>query len=158
MNEKRALEKAAIEWFLLHYNTITHKDFRLVCQQERPDAIIEASDCSRFGLEIAHLFYDDLEAKILLGKTKTKVHGPERFSYLVDRLNRILMRKGELGCSYSCPFPISLLIRSASTIFSGPDFESARKEIAVPKGVYEAIWLLARADDSDGWTHLIRLG
>lgn len=54
-------------------------DYRLVCQQERPDAIIEASDRKKLGLEIAHLFYDDLEAKILLGKTKTKIHGPERY-------------------------------------------------------------------------------
>lgn len=155
--EKRTLEKAAVEWFLFHYNAITHKDFRLVCQQERPDAIIKASDNTHLGIEIAHLFYDALEAKILLGKTRTNFHGPERFSYLMDRLNEILSRKGELGRTYCCPFPISLLIRSASTIFDGPDFENARSLIKVPQGVFDSIWLLARDDESEVWTHLIRL-
>lgn len=72
--EKRALEKGAVVWFLRHYNALTHKDYRLVCQQERPDAIVEASDKSALGLEIAHLFYDSEEARML--KTETFRAGP----------------------------------------------------------------------------------
>lgn len=155
--EKRALEKWAVEWFLRHYNVITGKEFQLICQQERPDAIIQASDESALGLEIAHLFYDSLEAKMLLGRSDTWLHEIENFEELIKRLNEILRKKEEKGRTYSCLFPVSLLIRSASPVFTGPEFLKISDRLEVPQGIYEAVWLLAKDNDMKGWPYLIRL-
>lgn len=155
--EKRALERWAVEWFLRHYNILTGLDFKLVCQQERPDAIVRASDESSLGIEIAHLFYDSLEAKMLLGRADTWLHNIESLDEVVKRLNDILSKKREKGLTYSCLFPISLLIRSASPVFTGPDFMKIIDRLEVPDGIYQGVWLLAKDNDVKGWPYMIRL-
>jgi len=157
-NEKHGLEKAAICIFLPLYNDRFDKRFRLVQMTDRPDAILEDQDGTRIGLEVAHLFYPGgREARLLLRRA-TGVHGVQTFDRLIDELNRLLYKKAEARSGYACPYPVLLLIRNASPIWSGPDFIKARDMLRAPVGVYHEIWLLARDDKLPGGPHLIKIG
>jgi hypothetical protein len=56
--------------------------------------------------------------------------------------------KSAKSFSYKCDFPILLLIRSASPIFTVSDFKKAKNEIIIPNNAFSEIWLLAEADKS----------
>lgn len=157
-HEKHALEKAAIDLFVPLYNARFGKQYRLVEMRDRPDALLEAEDGTRIGLEVAHLFYPGgREAKILLGRANG-LHGLQTLGKLVNGLNDLLDKKVEKRLGYTCSYPISLLIRSASPIWSGSDFNGVQHMLRVPAEVYHEIWLLAQDNQIPGWPHLIRLG
>ncbi len=156
-NEKHALEREAIEWFLGHYNEVTPKQYHLVSQQERPDALLADEQGNEFGVEIAHLYYDDQEAKMLLGRCTGCFHGEENLEHLVEKLNMLLKKKYKVGKAFDRPYPVALLIRSASPIFSGHDFELIKDKLKLPRGVYTEVWMLACDEEIPGWPHLIKL-
>jgi len=157
-NEKRALERAAAEWFLQRYNELVHKVFRITILQERPDVVVEAADGTVIGIEVTHLYYDDLEAKMLLGRSVEEFHRPENFTELLDQLDRLLKKKLEVGRKYPWDHPLFLIIRSVSPVFTGEDFAGIEKYVALPTGIYDEIWLLVRDEVNDeDWSDLIRL-
>lgn len=82
--EKFALENATVDIFLNLFN-FNHKDqYILVERRESPDFILKGLNGELLGLEVAHLFYDSEEAKMLLGRSDNKVHGIEKFDDLVN--------------------------------------------------------------------------
>lgn len=157
-DEKTALELAAVEWFLQQYNRVVNRDFKIIAKQERPDVVVQASDGSLLGIEVAHLFYDGQEAKILLGRAENPVHEEEDFEFMVKQLERLLNKKLRVGQTYEWEAPLILLIRSASPLFTGADFARGIKQISAPVGIYNEIWLLARDSKINiGWQDLLRL-
>ena len=155
--EKHALEKAAISWFIQQYNAARNKNYYLLCQQERPDALLANPDGQTIGLEIAHLFYDYQEAKLLLGRSEPVLHGVETLRRLICRLNQLIVKKHEVGSAYCWENPLLLLIRCASPVFTAEDFTDVHDYLEVPRGVYDEIWMLVRDSETQGWSHLIRL-
>jgi len=157
--EKAGLEEAALAWFLCEYCKRKGIRYLPVEFPERPDTILEAPDGSRIGVEITHLYYDRQEAEMLLGRGRGVPHGLEMFSALLDKLHKLIRRKAEKASRYPCPYPVVLVVRVASPVFSGQDFETAkaRGEIRVPEGAFHEVWLLAGHDRQPGWPWLIRL-
>lgn len=159
-SEKRKLEKAAIELFVRCFKGTYGVGYRLVEQRERPDAIVVDENGNGLGLEVTHLYYDVLEAKMLLCRSEQKRHGkvsgPENFDDYIKVLNSILAQKLKTVLGYSTEYPCSLLIRNASPIWTKEDFVKAIAKIYAPKSQYKDIWLLT-ADRSSAWS-LIRLG
>lgn len=153
--EKRKLEKKAIELFVRCFKETYGIEYRLVQQQERPDAIVEDENGKRLGLEVTHLFYDDLEVKMLLGRSEQQTHGLETFENEIKKLNILLEKKGRTGLGYSNEYPCSLLIRNSSPIWTKEDFEGVISRIKPPRSLYQDIWFLTR-DRFSAW-HLIRL-
>lgn len=155
-SEKRKLEKAAIELFVLCFKKTYGIEYRLVQQQERPDAIVEDGNGKRLGLEITHLFYDELEAKMLLGRSQQQIHGLENFDDHLKELDCLLEKKVRTGLGYSTQYPCSLLIRNASRIWTKEDFDGVISKIKPTRSLYKDIWLLT-TDRFSVWS-LILLG
>ncbi|KUO53515.1 MAG: hypothetical protein APF76_11945 [Desulfitibacter sp. BRH_c19] len=143
-SEKRMLEKAAIELFICSFKEIFGVEYKVVCYQERPDAILEDPEGNRLGMEVTHLFYDELKAKILLGKSNSTGHKTESFYKYLDVLNDLLDKKAKTGLNYPIGYPCSLLIRDTSPVWTKEDFEEANSLIKLPQKVYKDIWLLTQ--------------
>ena len=154
--EKLRLEKAAIELFVRCFKKAHGKEYKLIQQQERPDAILEDEDGNRMGLEVTHLFHDELEVKMLLGRSEQQIHGLENFEDHIIMLSSLLEKKGRTGLCYTSEYPCSLLIRNASPIWTSEDFEGYISRIKAPESLYENVWLLT-TDRYSTWS-LIKLG
>ncbi|TGE34478.1 hypothetical protein [Desulfosporosinus sp. Sb-LF] len=153
--EKRILEKSAIDLFISCFKETYGMGYRLVLQQERPDAIVVDESGRRLGIEVTYLFYDVTEAKMLLGRSEQQMHGLENFDCYIKVLNSLLEKKSIAGRGYSTEYPCSLLIRNSSPIWAKEDFCGAISRIKVPINQYKNIWLLTR-DRFSAWG-LIRL-
>lgn len=153
--EKRALERAAINIFVLKYNEQYEPSIRLLYQHDKPDAILEDSRRHKIGVEITHLFYDAEEAKMLLGRAEAKVRTLASFDILLEELNALIRRKEAKRQGYPPYYPISLLIRNASLHYGKAEFECNRIRMYLPPQVFQNIWLLTR-DGGKEW-FLIKL-
>lgn len=148
-NEKLALEKTAIQLFIQIYNQNHLDKLRLLYQQEQPDAVLQINEQDKLGLEITHLFYDELEAKILLGRSDQDPYVQETLDHLIEELNMLIRRKENKMDNYSKNYPIALLIRNASLLFGMSDILSCRNRIYKPQNLFTQIWLLSRDGYSD---------
>ncbi len=149
--EKKSLERAAIELFIAIYNANNERQYRLLYQQERPDAVLEDKLLrSKLGMEITHLFYDAEEAKMLLGRSMQSIHDPESLENLIAGLNHLIAVKEEKRNGYSKAYPVSLLIRNVSPVFGMSDILGIRDRIVRPKAEFEDVWLLSR-DAANEW-------
>lgn len=151
-NEKMAMEREAVKLFIGLYNRMSDNPLRLLYQQDRPDAVLEDSKRRKLGMEITHLFYDDKEAKELLGRSDgTPVDWEnERIGPIIYNLNELISRKLAKKQSYSEGYPISLLIRNASPVFGMADFLAHQQRVKLSPGVFEHIWFLSR-DGGEEW-------
>lgn len=149
--EKRMLEKAAILLFIRSYKEMFGVEYKVLIYQERPDVILEDPEGNRIGMEVTHLFYDELEAKILLGKSNDSGHKIESFYKYLNVLNELLNKKGKTGLNYPIGYPCSLLVRDTSPVWTKEDFEAASSIIIPPKKVYKDIWLLTQ-DKTSTWS------
>lgn len=154
--EKKMLEKAAVKWFIHLFKEMFGVEYKVVCYQERPDAILEDIEGNRIGMEITHLFYDELKAKILLGRANYPGHKTEIFQNYLHALNTLLDKKGRIGLNYPIGYPCSLLVRDTSPIWTMEDFQKARSLIKTPEKVYKDIWLLTQ-DQASKW-RLLKIG
>lgn len=164
---KGQIELATIDLFLRQYNALTGRDFRLVQKQERPDALLEASDGSQLGVEVTIAGYPyfegehssgaDNEIAFLLGRVPGDHSEGQTFSRLIDEVNRRLAEKARTYASVRHDYPIVLVVRSASPLWSARNFELSHADIVVPPSSFSEIWLLTLADDGSGWTHLMEL-
>ena len=148
--EKKTLELSAIELFLLIYNKNHSDPHRLLRLQDQPDAVLEDEEGNPLGMEITHLFYDSLEAKMLMGKTDSRELPPEHLDFLIAGLNNLIHAKEEKRMYYSHDYPVSLLIRNTSLIFGLSDLLRKKSLIYKSTGFFKDIWLLSR-DDSSEW-------
>ncbi|MFC0214129.1 hypothetical protein ACFFK0_17005 [Paenibacillus chartarius] len=149
--EKKLLERTAIRIFLQRHNERYEPAMRLLYQQERPDAVLENTKTrGKIGLEITHLFYDEYEAKMVLGRQATMQCEIGGLDKLIGELNeRIRVKEGKFA-AYSHDYPLSLLIRNASPAFRLTDILERKELICKSAGLFEHIWFLSR-DGGDEW-------
>ncbi|MFC5406453.1 hypothetical protein [Cohnella soli] len=146
--EKYALENAAAEIFLKLYN-INHLDqFEIVERRESPDFVLKNKNGDLLGLEIAHLFYDSEEAKMLLGRSNNRTHGIETFDKFLDNLNNLLRHKETKKSIYESSYPTSLVIRNTSPLFGMSDVLRAKDLIYKPTG-YKSVWFISKDEISE---------
>ncbi|MEW6178806.1 MAG: hypothetical protein AB1522_02650 [Chloroflexota bacterium] len=151
-DEKKRLEAAVVEEFLPQFNEITHSTYSLleIEGHERPDALLEDSTGTRLGLEITHVYHDDQEAKILLGRSHTEFSGLQSFNGLLDVLQSRIRKKQKDANSYPCPYPLLLLVRVVSPVFTWRDFQDALRNgrIQLQPSAFKEVWLLARDEEN----------
>jgi hypothetical protein len=155
--EKYELEKAAINYFIKRYNNIFDNKIELIQMQDKPDAILKNATGELFGVEIAHLFLNEVEAKYALHRS-TKNNGMINFQGYVKPLNEILLNKSTKIPKFNVPYPVDLLIRSASPLLTAKTIEGYKKELVVPNRGMRNIWLLLDNDKySERWVDIVRL-
>ncbi|WP_248912445.1 hypothetical protein, partial [Paenibacillus antarcticus] len=148
--EKFALENAAVEIFSNLFN-INHKDqYELVERRESPDFVLRDLKGELLGLEVAHLFYDPEEAKMLLGRSDNKMHGTDKFDDLLNAFNRLLKQKETKILKYESTYPTSLVIRNASPIFGMSDL-LRDKELIYKPSIYKNVWCVSRDGNYNDW-------
>jgi hypothetical protein len=155
VRQKKALERAAISVFLRLHNERHTPQYRLLYQQEKPDAVLENRQRGQMGLEITHLFYDAHEAMVVLGRTAEPRREPEMIGTWLSELNERIRSKEEKFAAYSHKYPLSLLILNASPEFGVADLLRNREAVVKPKKWFERIWFLSRDGGLD-W-HLLEL-
>lgn len=167
----RRLELATLELFIPLYGLETGRKLSLVRLHEepddQPDAVLEAAGGGQLGVEVTHLGYHyergehsssaSNELAFLLDRVPAVMSETHASYRLIDELKLILANKAERYAAIVRQYPIVLLVRVASPIFTRSTFELFRDEIEVPTSSFEEIWLLPREDDGSGWKHLIRL-
>lgn len=154
--EKRRLEREAVKLFISLYNDRCEGRVRLLYQRERPDAVLEDTRSrGKIGVEITHLYFNECEAKQLLGRSNQEDCGPESFDQLLVELNGRIVRKESKFASVALEYPISLLIRNASPMYGLSQFIANADRMARSHHIFQAIWLLTR-DGAAQW-HLYRL-
>ncbi len=161
-SERESLEKATLEIFVCELNRQSAANWHIerFKAQERPDAILEDVEGNLLGVEITHAYHDSEEAKILLGRSITDFSGLQSFDELLAVVkDRISDKAGKIP-SYGCPYPISLIVRVASPIFTFSQFRDAlrRKQLKVSKGSIHEVWILVRSDGDPGKYAGLRLG
>lgn len=156
VHRKRVPERFAIDIFIDELNRQSRagwhaKRFQL---QERPDAVLEDARGNHLGVEITHAVHDSEEAKMLLGRSLTDFSGLQSFDELLDVIKDRVSDKERKVPTYGRPYPISLIVRVASPVFTVDQFIGAlaRKELIVSKGSIHEVWILVRNDD-DTLTH-----
>lgn len=150
-DEKKRLEAAVVEEFLPQFNAINHSTYSLleIEDHERPDALLEDCTGTRLGLEITHVYHDDQEAKILLGRSPIPFSGLQSFNVLLDILLYRIRKKQKDANSYPCPYPLLLLVRIVSPVFTWRDFQDAVRNglIQLQPSAFNEVWLLARDEE-----------
>lgn len=157
--EKWNLEEGAIKCFLPLYNKNKGTSFVIKSHRDKPDFIIyDAKKDFNIGVEIAHLYYDPKEAKMILGRNNSLMHGLEIFNKLIDELNKLLSNKSNDVKNYSYTGDMILVVRVISPIFSAESFETYWAHIQVPDSKFSEIWLLNRSRKSTGaWDTIQRI-
>jgi len=154
MDEKRALEQAAAEEFVEAINRITGSRFQIIRHHDKPDIVIADSLTGRtIGVEVTHLFYDEEEARLLLGRPVDSVPAfkIETMEEFTDRLNELLAQKAEKSDGYEFSGELGLLVRVVSPMFTKADFDRYERLIRVPDNDYHHIWLLFCDFDREKW-------
>lgn len=149
-DEKFALENAAVDIFINLYNCNHSEQYELVERRESPDFVIRNLEGELLGIEVAHLFYDHEEAKMLLGRSDKKLHGPETNNDLINTMNNLLKQKEKKVLKYESIYPISLVIRNASPIFGMSDF-LRDKELIYKPSKYISVWFVSKDGNYNDW-------
>ncbi len=161
LDEKRRFELYAAIYFIAAYRRLFPVWPTLVEMPAppEPDFIIRLAT-RHVGVEVAHLFGSDRDARLLLGRARPVESAREaRVEHsLVPltvrvpvELNRILSQKARK----TYPRPTWLVIRNAYPLWGRPDFEMHPGVLVVPTAhPFEQIWLLC---DRDGASGMIRL-
>jgi hypothetical protein len=142
--EKYQLEKAAVDIFIELYNENFNNQLEIVQKQESPDFLLKDSRGNSISIEIAHIFYDPLEAKMLLNRCNKLIHGIENFQVFIEKFNEVLAKKCRVREKFEINYPCSLLIRNASPIFTYEDIRESIQYVEIPNNNYKDIWVLSR--------------
>lgn len=159
-DEKTLLEEAAISWFINQYEMIYGVKYEVLehygeSDISKPDFILKSAH-QEIAVEVTHLFINEKEAQLLLGKAQgTNNRQPQIFSDLIKSLNELITKKS--GKTYIYNGYVELVIRSASPIFSASDFISKIRHINLNNTErFNHIWLLAQDEELANWS-LLRL-
>jgi hypothetical protein len=171
---KRQLERDAAKHFLRLYEQMYNTPMRNIWHNEPTQPDISCHfDGKPLDLEIAHLYANTSEAKILVRQIIEQGQTPptqsiqeplersakelELLNYLADlvemdnqqrlltALSRILNSKSQK--TYDSP-RVWLVIRNASPLWQAKDFEQCMPYFKIPKHPFEQIWLLPEFDGS----------
>lgn len=148
--EKKALERTAIDIFVELYNLNHQLPFRLLQQQEKPDALLEDADLNKKGLEVTHLFYDTEEARLMMSRSELTLPGTEMPDRFIQSINDRVRSKVEKFADYSHDYPCALLIRNLSLFFGMSDVLRRKEKLKLPRGHFTEVWLLSR-DFTPDW-------
>lgn len=157
--EKRDIEKATLDYFLSAYNRLKGTCFVFHLHRDSPDFIIKDSkSLDIIGIEVTVLFYDDSEAKLLLGRSKEEdTHHLMCSDKFIRQLNTRLEEKCKSAKNYSFDKKMLLVVRNASRIFDESDIKIYKGDIIVPTNVFYEIWMLCYDDKQNKWSKLIQL-
>lgn len=144
MGEKELLEECAVKYFIEHLSRIESTPYRIVTHIDKPDFIVENESTGKlFAVEVAHLYYDAEEAKMIFGRSKKKLHDVEYGSLYLQRLNQLIADKVEKYKNYDkFPGGIILLIRVTSRVFDLNLFRQYYNLIEIPDNKYSQICLI----------------
>lgn len=159
MNEKEALERAALSNFVEMFNNRLSRGCLSVIRRLQPpfpDALCCLNGQNVY-VEIAHIYGTDADARYSLGRTGAAAPTDEERlgsslvplnARVICPLNRVLWRKSSK--SYEGR-PVWLVIRNGFPIFTLQDFKHHLADIVVPADhPFEEIWLLAGRDPRHG--------
>ena len=151
--EKELLEKYAIKYFL----SACPRKLKLLEHSDKPDfTLLDEKNQSKIGVEIAHLWHDKQEAKILLGRSKETIHGIMSAADLIRILNNLLNQKANKITGFKKHDQFFLVVRVASPIFDKSTFDIYENDIIRPENTYNKIYILL--DDNNKtpnrWTEL----
>ncbi len=150
--EKEQLEKSTIEYFVKAYP----RQLRVLEHSDKPDfTLIDENDRSKIGVEVAHLWHDKKEAKILLGRSTQTTHGVMCANDLIKVLNSLLNQKTTKINGFRPHHKFFLVVRVASPIFDKSNFDMYENDIICPKNKYSEIWLVLDDNNKNGrWSEL----
>lgn len=127
-----------------------------------PDFIIKL-DTREVGVEVAHLYGSERDARLLLGHSRPEEatlqarveHAKVPINIRVSvELNRILSQKA----TKAYPRSTWLLIRNAYPLWEKADFEMYSETLTIPrKHPFEQIWLLCHQQSTSGMLRLFPL-
>ncbi len=147
--DKWNLEREAADLFIHSYNALHGAEFVLTKHIDKPDFVATDKELGlSVGIEITHLFYDEDEARLLLGKTSNHVIADEVvLDKLVSVLNNRLKTKSEKAKHYQYYNDMILVIRVASPVFDKATFDALERYISIPQTtVFDQIWLLFHSE------------
>lgn len=158
LDEKWLMEESAALALIEALNLQLGTSFQLVEHWDRPDVVIEEqASGQRIGVEVTHLFYDDEEARMFVGRSREENHAPEYIGEYIRRLNALLKQKAEKAKGYAHKDPLGLLVRVVSPIFHTHDFRVYADRVVVPPSDFQYIWLLFYDFLAHRWAVLERL-
>ncbi len=154
---KRRLEFFAVKYFAEQLNKYFNRQLRFDSFADPPEPDVYCFwENNRIGVEVAHLYGSERDARMLFGKSKpeekTKEHRiihalvplNER---VISELNFILEKKAQKRYGDRT----WLVIRNAYPIWYKEDFEFYKSDILLPnEHSFEEIWLLCDRDGSSG--------
>lgn len=161
LNASQRLEIYAMIYFIATYRRLFERWPTLVDMPKppEPDFIIRL-DAHEVGVEVAHLYGSERDARLLLGRSQQEEstfqarveHAMVPLDVRVpSELNRILSQKA----TKMYPRSTWLIIRNAYPLWERADFEMYPEALAVPREhPFEQIWLLC---DRQGASGMIRL-
>ena len=150
--EKEQLEKYAVEYFIKAYS----KPLKILKHSDKPDfTLIDEGNKSKIGIEVAHLWNDKKEAKILLGRSRQTRHGIMCANDLIKVLNILLSQKASKIKGFAPHDKFFLVIRVASPVFDKSTFDMYENDIICPENEYNEIWLVLDDNNkSERWSEL----
>lgn len=154
-SEKERLEEYAMKYFITAYP----KGLKVLIHSDKPDfTLLDTNDESKIGVEIAHLWHDSNEAKILLGRSEQTIHGIMCANDLIKVLNALLEQKANKVSRFLPHDKFFLVIRVASPIFDKSTFDIYEESIVCPENRYNEIWLILDDNNKNSrWTELKRI-
>ena len=148
--EKRKREYSILKSFLKYFNKEKQSNFELKDRREQPDfEIIDQSTGKVLGIEVTDLFYDDDDAKILLGRTNETISNSQYSDALMEKLSCRIKSKEKRAKNYLYTGHLLLIIRIASPIWGKSTFEMFRSDLSISTEIYREIWLVF-LNDSEG--------
>ena len=158
MEERLNLERATLDYFLDAYNQRKGTHLKFKGHSDKPDFIVEDLGSSKIvGIEVAHLFYNKDEAKMLLGRSSKLITELMNSSELIKKLNKILENKTAAARKYKFSDRMFLIVRVASRIFDRSTFDMFNKNMVVPPNIFDEIWLVFYDSSTLAWDDLKQL-
>ena len=161
VNKNKALEVAASNCFVESYNKAHGTHFEIKEYPDRPDLLIgDSSTGEMMGVEVTHLFYDQKEPQMLLGKVPLDPQSDnEKFFYvLAGKLNALLGKKVEVAFKYNFCGKLFLLICVACPAFNKSHFEMYPDWIDLNLGnPFAEVWLLFYNESTEAYSDLLQI-
>ncbi|WP_168123025.1 hypothetical protein [Paenibacillus sp. HB172176] len=148
--EKYALEEAALQLFLDLYHANHSSRYTCVERRESPDFVLRDDKGESVGAEVAHLFYNAEEARMLLGRSTKKYLALQKIEDLINVLNELMRHKEAKREKYESSYPNILLIRNTSPIWGISDV-LRMKGFIQPTAAFERIWFISRDGSYKQW-------
>lgn len=156
MNEKEWLEQSLINHFIEAMNNMHSSSYSVIVHRDRPDFLIKEMHQNKiFGVETTNLYYDQEEAKEILGHAHMVNSKVETIEHYINILNHLLCKKTEKAKGYDQNHELILLVGVTSPLFTRHDFENSKEDISIPENKYTIICLVFFNDLNQSWEDLM---